>query len=345
MKKIIITGGSGFIGTNCAFFFLKKKFQVLIYDNLKRKSSKINLDNLLKRKNITFVRGDISNFNQTKKNFLKFNPDIIINCAGQVAVTTSIINPQEDFNSNALGCFNQLEIIRKYLPKTKFIHLSTNKVYGDMNSLKIKKNKKKYTFTNNKRGIDENHPLSFHSPYGCSKGAADQYVIDYRRIYNLKTFCIRQSCIYGPHQYGLEDQGWVAWIILRSIMNKKINIYGDGKQVRDILYVDDLVRLFYQLSTNYGKGIKYGYFNCGGGTKNSISIIELIEILEKKLKRKVNYSYKNERKSDQKIFISDNSKLKKYIGWVPKTNKEIGIENLYNWININLENFKKIYGK
>ena len=345
MKKIIITGGSGFIGTNCAYFFLKKKFKILIYDNLKRKSSKINLDNLLKNKNITFVKGDISNFYQTKKNFLKFKPDIIINCAGQVAVTTSIIDPQEDFNSNALGCFNQLEIIRKYLPKTKFIHLSTNKVYGDMNLLKIKKNKKKYILVNNKNGIDENHPLSFHSPYGCSKGAADQYVIDYRRIYNLKTFCIRQSCIYGPYQYGLEDQGWVAWIILRSILNKQINIYGDGKQVRDILYVDDLVKLFYQLFINNDNKIKNNYFNCGGGTKNSISIIELIEILEKKLNRKINYKYKNERKSDQKIFISDNSKLKKYIGWTPKTNKEIGIENLYNWININLENFKKIYGK
>ena len=287
MKKIIITGGAGFIGTNCARFFQMKNFKILIYDNLERKSSKINLRQLTKLRNISFVKGDISNFNFTKKIFIKFKPDLIINCGGQVAVTTSIKNPYKDFRSNIKGCFNQLEIIRLFLKKTKFIHLSTNKVYGDMNRLKIKENVKNFTFDKkNQKGINENYPLSFHSPYGCSKGAADQYVIDYRRIYNLKTFCIRQSCIYGPYQYGIEDQGWLAWIILRAIQNKTINIFGNGKQVRDILYVSDLTELFYKLYRYKERKNIDGYFNCGGGIKNSLSIIELISILEKKLKRK-----------------------------------------------------------
>lgn len=345
MKKIIITGGAGFIGTNCAYFFNNKNFKILLYDNLERKSSKMNLRKLLKKKNISFIKGNISNYNYTKRIFLKFKPDLIINCGGQVAVTTSIVNPRQDFNSNIVGCFNQLEIIRNFLKKTKFIHLSTNKVYGDMDRLKIRENNNNYSFDKkNRNGIKEDYPINFHSPYGCSKGAADQYVIDYRRIYNLNTFCVRQSCIYGPYQYGIEDQGWVAWIILRAIQNKTINIFGNGKQVRDILYVNDLVDLFYKLFTKPNRNKNEGFFNCGGGLKNSLSIVELISILENKLQRKIKLKFRNKRKSDQKIFISDNSKLKNNFGWKPKVGKSEGIDLLIEWINKNIKTFQKLYG-
>ena len=245
MPKVLITGGAGFIGYNSSIYFLKKGFKIKIIDNISRKTSSINFSKLKKFKNVYIKKGDISNYNLIKKNILNFKPDLILNCAGQVAVTTSIKDPMDDFKSNVITTLNILEILRKYNLKAKLIHLSTNKVYGALNNLKIKSSKKRYMFKDFKNGINEKHNLNFHSPYGCSKGAADQYVIDYSRMYGLNTVVLRQSCIYGPNQYGIEDQGWVAWIMLFSILNKKINIFGDCKQVRDILHVDDLVKLFY----------------------------------------------------------------------------------------------------
>ena len=250
MKKILITGGAGFIGYNCCKFFQKKNFKVKCLDNLSRKTSRINFSNLKNTKNIITEVVDIKNYLKVERSIIKFKPNLIINCAGQVAVTTSIKNPRLDFESNVVGTFNLLEVIRKNNLKCKFIHLSTNKVYGNLNYLKLKAKKTRYEFIKLKKGIDENYNLDFHSPYGCSKGAADQYVSDYNRIFNLDTYVVRQSCIYGPHQYGLEDQGWVYWMTICSIFNKTIKIFGDGRQVRDLLYVDDLVRLFYKIYTN-----------------------------------------------------------------------------------------------
>lgn len=341
MKKVYITGGAGFIGYNCAIFFLSKGFLVKIYDNLSRKTSLINFKDLKKRKKINCEKGDLTDYKKLKKSILTFNPDLIINCAGQVAVTTSIKNPKLDFESNVLGTFNILEIIRKNKLGLKFIHLSTNKVYGDLKKLKIKSSKNRYELLSDKSGIKENHNLDFHSPYGCSKGASDQYVIDYKRIYNLDTYVVRQSCIYGPNQYGMEDQGWISWITMCSILNKKIKIFGNGKQVRDILYVDDLVKLFYKIGKNKKK-LKYNYFNCGGGTKNTLSIIELCKILENMNNRKLNIRHEKERKSDQKIFVSNNELLKKTFSWEPTTNKFKGISLLYNWMVSNIEDLKKI---
>ena len=342
MKKLFITGGAGFIGYNCADFFLEKGFKIKIYDNISRKGSKINLKRVLKNKSISFEKGDLKNFNLLNKSIKKFKPTLIINCAGQVAVTTSITNPRLDFESNALGTFNLLEILRKNNLKTKLIHLSTNKVYGELKNIKLEVKKKRYLYKNNKNGIDETTQLDFSSPYGCSKGAADQYVKDYKKIYGLDTYVVRQSCIYGPNQFGIEDQGWVAWITLCSLINKKINIFGNGKQVRDILYIDDLVNLFYKIYTNRKK-ISKNYYNCGGGIKNSISILELIDTLQKYNRRKAKISFKKERKADQKIFVSNNKSLYKNFRWLPKTSKQQGIRKLYIWIKENLDIFKKIY--
>lgn len=339
MQKVLITGGAGFIGFNATVYFLKKGFKVKVIDNISRKTSSINFNELKKFKNVINEKGDITNSNFLKKSILKFNPNLIIHCAGQVAVTTSILNPLEDLKSNIIGTFNILEILRQNKLKTKLIHLSTNKVYGSLNYLKTITLKNKYAFKNLKKGVNENHNLDFHTPYGCSKGAAEQYVIDYSRIYGLNTIVLRQSCIYGPNQYGLEDQGWIAWITLCAILGKKINIFGNGKQVRDILHVSDLVSLFYLIYKK--KNNKSACYNVGGGVKNSISIIELCNFLKKKKKLKIKLS--SVRKGDQKIFISDNSKIQKAFNWKPKISSYEGIEKIYHWLEENKIVFNKFY--
>jgi CDP-paratose 2-epimerase len=344
MKKIFVTGGAGFIGFNCAKFFNEKKFEVKIYDNLSRKSSKINLNQLKKIKSIQAEVGSTTNFNKLKKSILDFKPDLIINCSGQVAVTQSIANPREDLESNVIGTFNLLEILRKNSYDCKLIHLSTNKVYGDLKNFNLGHNSKRYFFLNKKfnKGLNESNQLNFTSPYGCSKGSADQYVLDYARIYKLKNVVLRQSCIYGPNQFGLEGQGWVAWMILRSLLNKKIKIFGSGKQVRDILYVSDLCELFYKICKS-----KYSYqensFNIGGGYKNSLSILELLDFLEETNNTKIKKSFYSTRQGDQKIFISDNSKAFNYYNWSPKVTNHIGVQHLNLWIKKNLKIFKSLY--
>ena len=337
MNKIIITGGAGFIGSNAAEYFHKKKWKVFVIDNLSRKGAKINLVRI--KKKVFFKFGDIKNKNFVNNFLKKIRPNVILHCAGQVAVTTSIKNPREDFEINILGTLNLLEAIRKNNLKTKFIYTSTNKVYGNLSHINTKIKKNRYEFKKIS-GINENFNLDFHSPYGCSKGAADQYVRDYSRIFNINSFVLRQSCIYGHNQFGIEDQGWVAWLIIASILNKKIKIYGNGKQVRDILFIDDLNKLFEKLALT--KKIKSGIYNVGGGNKNSLSIIELVEILRKNIKNKINYKYENWRKGDQKIFISDNSKIKKDLNWYPKVKKLDGIKKLIKWAESNKKLISKV---
>tara|TARA_X000000368_G_scaffold418909_1_gene420660 strand:- start:1102 stop:2115 length:1014 start_codon:yes stop_codon:yes gene_type:complete len=331
MKKILITGGCGFIGTNASLFFLKKKFKVFVIDDLSRKGSKTNLTFLKNFKNFFFFKKSINNEKFLKSIIIKHKFDLIIHLAGQVAVTTSIKFPEQDMKTNLISTFNILEVIRKYSKKTVLIFASSNKVYGSIKNVKLKKNKTRYyPYKKDFKGIDEDHNLDFHSPYGCSKGAADQYVIDYARIYNLKTFTLRQSCIYGKFQTGLEDQGWIAWIMQRSINKKKINIYGDGKQVRDALYISDLIDLYYKLFKS-SKNLKANQFNVGGGLNNSISLIELINWL-KKSKQSPIYKFKKRRSGDQNYFVSNNHKITKLTGWKPTTKIEIGLNNLYEWI-------------
>lgn len=341
MRSIFITGGTGFIGSNAADYFSKKKWKVFIYDNLSRNGSNYNLSWLLKKVNIKFIKGDIRNYELLKKTLKKIKPEVILHCAGQVAVTTSFTNPREDFEINAKGTFNILEATKNNKLKSKIIYTSTNKVYGDLPEHKLKEKKKRYSFFNNHKGVNEKTNIDFHSPYGCSKGAADQYVMDYSREYKLDTFVLRQSCIYGPNQFGIEDQGWLAWFTIASILKKKITIFGNGKQVRDLLHVNDLIRLFEVIANNKNK-ITSRIYNVGGGLKFSLSILELLDLLESLMKKKIPVRFSKWRPGDQKIYISDNSKTLKNLGWKPKIDPKKGVTELINWVLENKKQIKKI---
>jgi len=340
MKKILITGGAGFIGSNAAEFFCKKKWKVIIVDNLSRTGASINLKRI-KKKISKFYSTDIKNYKKISLVILKNKPDVILHAAGQVAVTKSIEDPINDFNDNLLGTLNILEAIRQNKIKTKLIYTSTNKVYGKLENIKLKKTGKRYSFLKEKKGVNENFNIDFHSPYGCSKGSADQYVNDYSRIYNLNTYVLRQSCIYGINQFGVEDQGWVAWFIIASILKKKIKIYGDGKQVRDILFIDDLNNLYLKIA-NSKHIMKNNIYNVGGGSKNTLSLLELIDLL-KTYNIKTNLTFKKWRDGDQKIFVSDNSKIISKFNWKPKITPKNGVEKLIGWVIKNKKIIKKIF--
>jgi CDP-paratose 2-epimerase len=333
IKKILITGGAGFIGSNTAFFFSQKGWDIYLIDNLSRKGSKNNLLNLKKKIKLKFYKVDVSNFEKTSQILKSIKPNLIIHCAGQVTVTKSVIDPRKDFNSNALGTFNLLESIRLFSIKTKFINISTNKVYGDVSDKKISENNKRYRFLGKLKNINESYPLDLYSPYGCSKGIADQYTRDYSRIYNLDTIVLRLSCIYGTMQYGIEDHGWIVWLTIKSHFGKKIKIFGNGKQVRDALFIDDLVNLFFKLSKSKKNMNKI--YNIGGGSANSVSILELIDILNKKMNKKNKFKKFEWRQGDQKIYISDISKIKKEYNWYPKINLSTGLDKIIEWINKN----------
>lgn len=342
-KNILITGGAGFIGSNAAAYFLKKGIKVTILDNFSRKGSEINAEWLVSQypKNIEIIRADIT-INQKILARLVEKSDAVLHLAGQVAVTTSVDDPRQDFKVNAYGTLNVLEAIRQSSNKPPIIYSSTNKVYGEMLDVKVVKQKTRYAYKDKPNGISEEVQLDFHSPYGCSKGCADQYVKDYANIYGLKTVVFRQSCIYGPRQMGIEDQGWIAWFIIATLNEKPLTVYGDGKQVRDLLYIDDLCEAYELALINIDK-INGEVFNIGGGIKNTLSVwSELGPILEKYLTKKIDVSYADWRPGDQKIFVSDISKIKKMLGWYPKTNIEEGIYKLYHWVSDNKKAFKYI---
>jgi CDP-paratose 2-epimerase len=335
----LIIGGAGFIGSNLASKLLSKNETVTIFDNLSRSGSQKNLDWLKTTfPQLKFINGDIVK-DQQQLNEAVSEANRVYHLAAQVAVTTSVVNPREDFEINALGTLNVLEALRLFGKKdTSLIYSSTNKVYGGLDDLPIIESKNRYDFEN-KTGVNENRSLDFHSPYGCSKGCADQYVRDYSRIYDLNTVVFRQSCIYGPRQFGVEDQGWVAWFIIALLTNKPITIYGDGKQVRDLLYVDDLTSAYCLALDNISK-TKGQVFNLGGGQPFSISIwFEFKEILEKLFGKKIDAPFAPWRPGDQKIFVSDISKAKKTFGWEPKVNPQEGITLLFNWVSQNLNLF------
>lgn len=348
-KSILIVGGAGFIGANAAERFSTKGYRVIVFDNLSRKGAGKNLGWLKKNlKNFIFVKGDIRRPNDLKKLFSKYRKiDAVLHLAGQVAVTTSINDPKEDFDINAVGTFNLLEAIRteyKLTPSKKkkaplLIYASTNKVYGSMEGVKIVEKNGRYGYRDMKHGVSENFQLDFHSPYGCSKGSADQYVIDYHRIYGLDTVSFRQSCIYGYRQFGIEDQGWVAWFIIAAILGRKMTIYGDGKQVRDILFIDDLLDAYWMAIKNRKK-VSGKAYNIGGGPKNVISILELVGFIEKFMGRNLKTSHGNWRYGDQRVFVCDIRRAKKDFGWKPKTGAKKGIAMLYDWVAKNKNLFK-----
>ncbi len=340
--NIFITGGAGFIGTHTANFYLKAENKVAIFDNFSRKGTRENIKWLEKQygpKNIKIVEGDVRDFDKLKQSIVGHN--VIIHLAGQVAVTTSVVNPREDFEINALGTFNILESVRLYSPDSILLFASTNKVYGGMEEIKIIKKGNKYIYRDLPGGIAETQNLDFHSPYGCSKGTADQYVRDYHRIYGLKTVVFRQSCIYGTHQFGIEDQGWVSWFTIASVLGKPITVYGDGMQVRDVLFVEDLVRAYDMAVLNIGKAAGKIY-NVGGGPEFTLSLLELLALLEKKLGKKIPFTSADWRPGDQPVYVSDISKINKELGWEPKIDVQEGTSRMIDWIVKEKELIEKV---
>jgi CDP-paratose 2-epimerase len=345
MKRLLVIGGAGFIGVNTARHFAKKGWTITILDSLVRPGTEINL-NWLKADfpgKIKFVRADIVHDQKILDKAVS-QADVVIHLAAQVAVTTSIDDPRDDFMVNTYGTFNVLEAVRLSKNKPILLYASTNKVYGSLHAYPVVEQKDKYVFkdaTIRKFGVGENAPKDFHSPYGCSKGAADHYVIDYARMFNLRTVVFRQSCIYGKYQFGVEDQGWLAWFVIAANMGQAITLFGNGKQVRDALYVEDLAELYEKTVQKIDK-VSGEYFNVGGGVKNSLSLRECLAFIEKQGGRKIALKHAKVRAGDQPLFISDNRKLKKMLGWKPKTDVRVGLQRLIDWVEDNSLTLKKV---
>jgi len=336
---IFITGGAGFIGCNSADHFLRKGSTVTVYDNLSRPGSKSNLAWLRERHGsaINFIDGDVRDFKKLASS-LK-GVDAVIHLAGQVAVTTSVDNPREDFEINAVGTLNVLEAVRLNCPEVPLLNASTNKVYGGMEGVRVVEEETRYTFEDFIHGIPENFTLDFHSPYGCSKGAADQYTIDYARIYGLNSVTMRQSCIYGTRQFGVEDQGWVAHFVIAACSERPITIYGDGKQLRDLLNISDLVRA-YELLIDQIESVRGMAINLGGGRDFTLSIwSEFSEILEELSGRPLDVDFMDWRPGDQKVFYADINRAAELLDWRPTIRPKEGIRSLYDWVASNPELF------
>jgi len=325
--NILITGGAGFIGTNAALYFgADKSNTITLIDNLSRTGALDNLDDIKKTVicPLTFIKSDTQHTKKYIHNLKK--ADVIIHLAGQTAVTNSLKDPQTDFSSNVLGGFALLEAVHLHNPDALVLYSSTNKVYGDLKS----HNRKKCP-----RGVDENEKLEFISPYGCSKGTIDQYMQDYYRSFGIKTVVFRQSCIYGPHQMGVEDQGWVAHFSKCVLHNKSITIFGDGNQIRDLLFVEDLIRA-YECAIQKINIAAGQVFNIGGGKNNSFSLHQVLAILKKKTKNVPKLTFANGRLGDQDYFVSNNEKIEKALGWTVTTPFETGVQSLISWQQQNL---------
>ncbi len=341
--RTIITGGAGFIGCNAAARYIRRGDQVLVLDNLSRPGADLNLRWLQSIGPFEFIEGDIRDYGLLKDIFSREEKiDSVLHLAAQVAVTTSVTDPRNDFEVNALGTFNVLEAIRESGTSPAIVFSSTNKVYGNLDDMPIRQEKTRYSFGGNKPAVREVQPLDFHSPYGCSKGSADQYVRDYSRIYGFKTVVMRQSCIYGPRQFGIEDQGWVAWFIIAALTGKKITVYGDGKQVRDILYMDDLLDSFDAAIRNIDR-CAGKVFNVGGGPENTISLLEFLDLLEEYFDRKIDYTFSDWRPGDQKIYVSDITKAAQGLNWKPQVTNREGIKRLYDWVSENKQTIERAF--
>lgn len=329
--RILITGGAGFIGCNAAHRFLQRCDEVIVFDNLSRKGSRCNLDGLLKTGRVSAVEGDVRDSEAVRRLVSEALPDAVLHLAGQVAVTTSVTDPRTDFEVNALGTLNVLEAVRTARPEAVVVYASTNKVYGELGDRRVVERGRRYVFDGELAGVDELTPLDFYSPYGCSKGAADQYVRDYARIYGLRTVVLRLSCVYGPRQFGVEDQGWVAWFIIAATLGARLTVYGDGKQVRDVLFVDDLVQLFERLIER-PDAISGQVFNVGGGPDFQLSLLELIGMLEGLRGESLPYDLAAWRPGDQKVYVSDIGKIGRIVGWAPKVSPADGVRHVYEWV-------------
>lgn len=336
--KYLITGGCGFIGSNLAAEVLKRGEELFVLDNLFRYGSGSNLEWLRTKGDFTYYPYDTRNTNDVETVIKEVQPDYIFHLAGQVAMTTSISNPRLDYETNALGTFNLLDAVRKYSPDSVILYSSTNKVYGDFEYLHFREESTRYVCEEYPNGFPESISLDFHSPYGCSKGCADQYLLDFHRIYGLKTIVFRHSSMYGSNQHATYDQGWIGWFCQKALEIKNhtlqdpFTISGTGKQVRDVLHGEDVVNLYFtakDIDKAYGE-----VFNIGGGIENSLSLLELFDLLENKLDIEMTYTQLPWRESDQKVFVADIEKATRILGWLPKVSKESGVELMINWLSL-----------
>lgn len=331
---IVITGGAGFVGTNLAHRLMSGGHRVVVLDNLSRDGVERNLRWLRTTHGelLDFEEGDVRDVRLVRRAVK--DATHVFHFAAQVAVTTSLTNPLEDFDVNARGTLNLLEAIRGASKPPALLFTSTNKVYGRLPDVPLRELDTRYEPSEpllRANGISERRPLDFHSPYGCSKGAADQYVIDYGRTYSLPTLVLRMSCIYGPHQFGTEDQGWVAHFLIRAMEGKEICIYGDGKQVRDILFVDDLVDAFVLACGNMDE-LSARAFNIGGGPQNTISLLEFLEVIGQIHGELPALSFNDWRTGDQQYYVSDTRAFEQATGWRASTDVRTGVERLYDWL-------------
>jgi len=315
-RRVLITGGAGFLGVNAALRMIEGGWHVTVLDNLSRPGTERNLKWLIAEHpaETTFIKEDVRNASALSDHVK--SQDAILHLAGQVAVTTSLIDPVTDFDVNAGGTLNLLEATRKHNPEAPFVFASTNKVYGKLE--------------NNNVACKESQPIDFHSPYGCSKGAADQYVRDYARCFHMNTVVLRQSCIYGAHQYGTEDQGWVAHFVHSILNGRALTIYGDGTQVRDLLDARDLCAL-YEAAINNIEKTRGEVYNVGGGPANQRNLLEVIAQIGELTNTKPEYAFADWREGDQTYYVSDVTKVKQHLGWQPQVPFDRGLLDLINW--------------
>lgn len=336
--RYLVNGGCGFLGSNMAAYLLEQGHEVIVFDNLFRLGSEKNLDWLERSSGrFTFIKGDVRNYYEVEPVVQNYRPDVVFHFAGQVAMTTSIENPYMDFEINVKSTINVLEAVRKNSPTSIVCFSSTNKVYGDLEDIEYQETESRYVPVGYPNGFDERLPLNFHSPYGCSKGAADQYMLDYARIFGLKTIVFRHSSIFGGRQFASKDQGWVGWFcqkafeIKQNIATEPFTISGTGKQVRDILFSSDLIDCYLKAIEAIDKTAGQVY-NIGGGMENSYSLRELFHELETLLKIKMDYIQLPWRESDQKVFVADTSKATCDFGWNPQIDKVEGLKRMYHWV-------------
>jgi CDP-paratose 2-epimerase len=335
IKKWIITGGAGFIGCHAAARFHRRGDRVVVVDNLSRRGADANLAWLRDQGVTEFIKADVRDA-RAMRDVVERHADAaaLLHLAAQVAVSTSVADPRTDFDINALGTFNVLEAVRQSASRPVVIYSSTNKVYGDLAHVKIVERDGRYTYEDKPFGADETAPLDFHSPYGCSKGCGDQYVLDYSRIYGLKAVAFRQSCIYGTRQFGIEDQGWIAWFCVAITTGKPFTIFGDGKQVRDALYVEDLLDA-YEAAVERIDAVSGEAFNIGGGPGNTISLNELVALLARETGLDLRPPYADWRPGDQRAFVADIRKAERLLGWRPKVGTSEGVRKLLDWVREN----------
>jgi len=335
--KLLITGGCGFLGSNLAAHALAKGYELTVFDNLYRDGSQANLSWLTSQGNFRFIHGDIRNAHDVAAAVRAVAPDAIFHLAGQVAMTTSIANPRMDFEVNALGSLNLLEAVRLHCPAAAVVYSSTNKVYGDLEQYAYSETATRYVCSDRPSGFDESTPLDFHSPYGCSKGAADQYMLDYARIFGLNTVVFRHSSMYGGRQFATYDQGWIGWFCQQAVAAKNgtltapFTISGSGKQVRDVLHADDMVSLYFA-ALQHMPAVRGTAFNIGGGMDNSLSLLELFALLEEFGGVTLSYTKLPPRESDQRVFVADIGRATNLLGWKPLVSSRDGVRRMLDWV-------------